>query len=183
MVIASLSTPALVFFLSEWSWFRKVTLFPRPPPCPRLSRLRPSLLRGSSSMRRGSSSSASCSAISPVSLQSEKSSDSVAEECDLSLLVPSFSSMAEVNATAASSVGSECWRRWRRWAELLLGAMVTGRAVSRRPSRSKRMFDVQVGLGRVARWTPKMLDVVGSGRRMRCDGLPERRSESRAARG
>jgi len=80
-------------------------------------------------MRRGSSSSASCSAMSPVSLQSEKSSDSVAEEYALSLSVPSFSSTAEVKAIAASSVGSEGCRRWGGWGDLLLGAIVAVRAV------------------------------------------------------
>lgn len=138
MDIASLSTPAFVFFPPEWSCCRKVTLFVRPPPRPLLLRLRPSLLRGSSSMRRGSSSSASCSAMSPVSLQSEKSSDSVAEEYDLSRLVPSFSSVAEVKAIAASSAGSECRRRWRGLEDLVLGAILTVRAVFGQPSRSQK---------------------------------------------
>jgi len=89
-------------------------------------------------MRRGSSSSASCSAMSPVSLQSEKSSDSVAEEYDLSRLEPSFSSTVEVKAIPASSVGSECCRRWRGLEDLLLGAILTVRAVFRQPSRSQK---------------------------------------------
>jgi len=84
-------------------------------------------------MRRGSSSSASCSAMSPVSLQSEKSSDSVAEEYDLSRGVSSFSCRDEVNATAAWSAGSDRCRRWRGFVGLCLEAMVTVEAVVGRP--------------------------------------------------
>lgn len=77
--------------------------------------------------------------MSPVSLQSENSSDSVAEEYDLCLSDRSFSSVAEVKATVASSSSLVLCRRWSGFDDLPLEAMMTVRAVSDSPPNRKQI--------------------------------------------